>query len=73
MIIDFEDGQYLIGLARQYGKEQSTILNRKERIKVTKWFLNGVDINSIIYNNRSSLVDKNPYQVSKSYCYVSKF
>jgi len=55
-VIDFEDGQYLIGLARQYGDERATqVMNRNERLKVTRWLLNGVDIDKELYANKKVL------------------
>jgi hypothetical protein len=65
LIIQFKDGQTLVGLARQYGENKdSASLNRDEPIKVTRWVLNDVDINKAIFTDKKVLTD-NALQAKK--------
>ncbi len=59
MVLEFEDGQMLVGLARQYGDAQDKmVLDRREAIKITRWFLNGEDITKAVYKSRSAISDE---------------
>jgi hypothetical protein len=59
-VIEFDDGQQLIGLARQYGDDKNKpTINFEEAIKITKWYLNGANINKVVFKDRGALEDVN--------------
>jgi hypothetical protein len=59
MSLEFANGQILVGLARQYGEAESkNQIQRKEPIKITKWFLNGEDITKLVYPTREAIKEQ---------------
>jgi len=56
--LELEDGQTLIGLARQYGEDMDDpLINRASKIKITYWLLNGKTINKGVFSSKAVLDD----------------
>jgi len=66
VVIEFDDGQYLVGLARQYGEfADDPHIARDEEIRITKWILNGKDITKAIYRTKEDIASENPSVIAK--------
>lgn len=57
--LEFDDGQVLTGLVRQYGDDAGNYFNRKSFMKITKWFLNEQDITKEVYLTKRDVIDEN--------------